>query len=237
MSDACGNIAAAPYTQTITIIDNLAPVWTTAPNALNLTIECSNSAAIAAAQSLFPVAADNCDNNVTNLSKVSGVFVPTAGCAESGTYTNIWTVSDDCGNTSVAYTQIITLRDNTDPVINCPGNVSIDCDASTDPASTGTATAVDNCDPAPEITHTDVIINGLCPHAYSIQRTWRATDDCGNFSTCVQTISVNDVTSPILVGVPINVTVSCDNIPAVPVVTATDNCDPTLSVIYTETSN
>ncbi len=237
VSDACGNIAAAPYTQTITIIDNLAPVWTTAPNALNLTIECSNSAAIAAAQSLFPVAADNCDNNVTNLSKVSGVFVPTAGCAESGTYTNIWTVSDDCGNTSVAYTQIITLRDNTDPVINCPGNVSIDCDASTDPASTGTATAVDNCDPAPEITHTDVIINGLCPHAYSIQRTWRATDDCGNFSTCVQTISVNDVTSPILVGVPINVTVSCDNIPAVPVVTATDNCDPTLSVIYTETSN
>ena len=38
-------------------------------------------------------------------------------------------------------------------------------------------------------------------------------------------------------GVPADVTVECTAIPAAATVTATDNCDPTLTVNYTETSN
>ena len=63
---------------------------------------------------MFPVATDNCDTDVTNIVKVSGVFV--AGlCPEAGTYTNTWTVTDACGNVSAVYTQVITITDNTSP--------------------------------------------------------------------------------------------------------------------------
>jgi hypothetical protein len=105
VSDACGNAVLAVYTQTITIIDNVAPIWTTVAGTLNRTFECSNVAGIAGAQLLFPVAADNCDNNVTNIVKVAGAFVPSVGCPQGGTYTNTWTVADDCGNTSAVYTR------------------------------------------------------------------------------------------------------------------------------------
>ncbi|WP_250437354.1 LamG domain-containing protein, partial [Hanstruepera flava] len=63
------------------------------------------------------------------------------------------------------------------------------------------------------------------------------TDDGGNTTTETQTITVIDSTAPALVGVPGDATVQCDAIPAPPAVTATDNCDTTLSVNYSETSN
>ena len=91
VTDACGNVSAA-HTQVITIIDTQAPVWTTAVNFLNRTVQCSDAAGIAAAQALFPSATDNCDADVTNIIKTAGAFV--AGtCPEAGTYTNSWTVT------------------------------------------------------------------------------------------------------------------------------------------------
>ena len=41
---------------------------------------------------------------------------------------------------------------------------------------------------------------------------------------------------PVLTGVPADATVQCDNIPAAATVTATDNCDPTITVTFTETA-
>uniref|UniRef100_UPI000A7663A0 hypothetical protein n=1 Tax=Mangrovimonas sp. ST2L15 TaxID=1645916 RepID=UPI000A7663A0 len=63
------------------------------------------------------------------------------------------------------------------------------------------------------------------------------TDNDGNTTTQTQTITVEDNTPPVLVGVPADVTVECDAIPAPVVVTATDNCDTTLTVSYSETTN
>src|SRR5207248_1001830 len=64
------------------------------------------------------------------------------------------------------------------------------------------ATATDNCDNAPVISHSDQAI------ANGIQRTWKATDACGNEATCVQTITFTDTTAPIIT-CPTNITVSC----------------------------
>ncbi len=83
----------------------------------------------------------------------------------------------------------------------------------------------------------DSIITGLCANSYSILRTWLATDECGHFSTCDQLISLQDISSPTLIGVPDDIFVTCDNIPDIPLVTANDNCDSSLTVIYSEVSN
>lgn len=46
-------------------------------------------------------------------------------------------------------------------------------------------------------------------------------------------ITVVDTTQPDLVGVPANATVECSALPAVPTVTATDNCDTAVPVTFT----
>ena len=77
VTDDCANVSAV-YTQVITLSDTQAPTWTTAAGALNTSVSCSDATAITAAQALFPVAADNCDADVTNIVKVAGAFVPGA---------------------------------------------------------------------------------------------------------------------------------------------------------------
>ena len=44
--------------------------------------------------------------------------------------------------------------------------------------------------------------SGACPGNYSVTRTWTATDDCGNFSTASQTITVQDTTAPVIAALP-----------------------------------
>ncbi|KFF01535.1 PKD-like domain-containing protein, partial [Flavobacterium hydatis] len=100
-------------TKIINVQDSTAPIWTTAPTALNVTLQCSDTAGLTAAQANAPVATDNCGGTVT-YTKVSGAFV--AGtCANSGTYTNTWKATDVCTNESTVFTQTITIQDTTAP--------------------------------------------------------------------------------------------------------------------------
>ncbi|MBK7408017.1 MAG: IPT/TIG domain-containing protein [Saprospirales bacterium] len=89
------------------------------------------------------------------------------------------------------------------PTLNCPGAITINCEDSSLPANTGSATATDNCD-TPVIGHTDVSTqtnNGTCTdYSYTITRTWTATDNSSNNTSCVQTITIVDNTAPVLVG-------------------------------------
>ena len=116
----------------------------------------------------------------------------------------------------------------------CPPTLTVECDAI--PAA-ATVTATDNCDANPNghlsPRHPTTVTEGCG----TIVRTWTVTDNCGNTTTATQTITVQDTQPPTLVGVPADVTVECTAIPAAATVTATDNCDPTLTVNYTETSN
>jgi hypothetical protein len=68
-----------------------------------------------------------------------------------------------------------------------------------------------------------------------LTRTWSAMDVCGNRSFCEQTITIVDVTAPVLVGTPdAEITVECDQVPAAAVVTATDNCQEVVEVMYSQ---
>ncbi|WP_180904008.1 hypothetical protein, partial [Flavobacterium chungangense] len=91
--DICLNTSTI-FTQTITIQDTTAPMWTTAANDLNVTLECSDLSGLANAQAAAPIATDNCGGTVT-YTKTSGSFVA-GSCINSGTYTNTWEAKDIC---------------------------------------------------------------------------------------------------------------------------------------------
>jgi len=210
-TDNCGNVATAQ--QIITVEDNDAPVFTTFP--ADVTIECD-----AVVPTDAPTANDNCDQ--TPAITMTETEVPGI-CPQEKVIMRDWTATDDCGN-AITQTQRITIQDNTPPVfVMVPADITVECDQV--PTSTGTPVVEDNCDPDVELTMTDVITDGDCENAYTIKRSWLATDACGNATMAMQTITVEDNTPPVFVNPPADITVACDNIPPLEPCVATDNCD------------
>jgi len=225
-TDACGN--SAQCEQTITVEDDVDPVITCPPD---LTIECDESTD--PSHTGFASATDDCDPDPAigyADSEVQG------DCPQENVITRTWTATDESGN-SAQCVQTITIEDTTDPTFtSCPGNLTVECDQSTAPSSTGMATATDNCDPAPVVTYADVLVDGSCPQEFVITRTWTATDACGNSVQCVQVINVEDTTDPI-VTCPADAVVECNG-PTDPSATgqatATDNCDDSPIVTHSD---
>ncbi|MFC1593053.1 hypothetical protein ACFL4C_03470 [Candidatus Omnitrophota bacterium] len=124
--------------------------------------------------------------------------------------------------------------DTTSPVISCPVDVTIECDESSDPSNAGSATATDNCG-TPTITYSDVDYLTDCNGTGYVDRTWTATDDCGNSSSCVQVITVVDTTSPLIVCPPgLRIKIGDSRHPDdTGYATATDNCG-TPTVTYSD---
>ncbi len=89
---------------------------------------------------------------------------------------------------------VITVVDTTPPVINCPSDVTLECPADTSVEANGSATAVDSCGSV-TITLSDQW-QPDCGDTGILTRTWTATDECGNSSNCVQTLTVVDTTPP-----------------------------------------
>ena len=120
VSDGCGNYSSSVFVQTITIIDSIAPVWVSQPGSLDRLIACNDSIDLAIAQSLLPIASDNCSTNLIPI-KSSGSYVMNNTSPKSGTYTNTFTVSDGCGNTATSvFTQTITINPNGKLGTECP---------------------------------------------------------------------------------------------------------------------
>ena len=224
-TDDCGNTAQA--SQRITVGDNTPPVISGVAN--DITLECGESAPDAG----NVTATDNCDNNVlVELEEVGGQG---QDCRESFTITRTWTATDACGNVATE-TQIITVSgDNTPPVLaGIPADEQVDC-GQVPGTNAANVSATDACDQDVQIDFAETIENGDCADAFTIVRTWTATDDCGNQSTGVQRITVGDNTPPVLSGVPADANLECGQSPDAPAsVTATDNCDDNVTVSMDE---
>lgn len=97
----------------------------------------------------------------------------------------------------------IVVEDKLAPEIECPP-VTIWCsETNYNPGNIPGAIAEDNCDGNLKMDWNDLVVAQPCGGPYSaiVQRNWRATDDSGNTSTCVQQIyfqraTLADVTFP-----------------------------------------
>src|SRR5439155_11322066 len=148
-------------------------------------------------------------------------------CVNKFVVKRTYTATDECGNRS-SQIQTITINDTTGPVISSiPADVTVQC-ASAVPAPTDSAVvATDDCGGTPVITHSDQTIPGTCANKFVVKRTYTATDACGNSSSLIQTITINDTTGPVISSIPADVTVQCASAVPAPndgVVAATDAC-------------
>ncbi|RPD38216.1 gliding motility-associated C-terminal domain-containing protein, partial [Chitinophaga barathri] len=224
--DECNN--ATTVTQTITVVDRTAPVFTSTIPA-NVTVECNS---IPSAPNM--TARDNCSatNRITITFSETRVNIPGA-CVNNYQLRRTWTATDECGNFTTAV-QIITVQDTRPPVFTtpAPANITVECDPV--PAQPD-LTATDNCSGIVSITKAQQRIDSTCANTYRLIRTWTATDVCGNATTLTQTIIVADRTKPVFTTIiPRDTTVNCDAIPTAPVMTARDNCASAVSIAYDE---
>ncbi|MCC6462357.1 MAG: SprB repeat-containing protein, partial [Saprospiraceae bacterium] len=227
--DACGNQATA--TQVITVQDDKAPVIKGVP--ANTTVSCGSIPTPAVL-----TASDNCDPSPEISFSQLSTQTNNGTCNDQNyTITRIWTATDFCGNSSSAV-QVVTVQDILAPTLNnIPASVTVECG---NLPAVATPSATDNCDPTPSINFAQTSTqtnNGSCTdQQYTVTRTWTAIDNCGNSSVRTQVISVRDTQAPVLSNVPVNVTVSCTTIPGSAIPGATDNCDPLLSITFSQTS-
>ncbi len=207
-TDDCGNSSSC--SRTISVTDNTAPTIT-CPNPAP-TVECPATPSFGSA-----TATDACDGSV--VPSFNDVTTP-GTCPQEYSVTRTWTATDDCGNSS-SCSRTISVTDNTAPTITCPNPApTVECPAT---PNFGNATATDACDGSVVPTYNDVNTPGACLQEYSVTRTWTATDDCGNSSTCSRTIYVEDNTPP-TISCPQALTVQCaGQVPAYDPYAATAN--------------
>jgi gliding motility-associated-like protein len=223
VTDCSGNSATG--TQTITVEDATPPtISSTIP--ADITLECGDPLPTGTALT----ASDACDSGV------SMTALPTddnsgIGSCGTGIIVRSWSVADCAGNTTTV-TQNITIEDSTSPMITgiVPPNVSLECG---DLLPVGTSlSAMDSCDPNVSFTGMPTDDNsGLnsCGTG-NIIRTWQATDCQNNSISVSQTITIQDNSPPTINGsVPADVTVECGNIPPASPLSASDDCDNSVS--------
>jgi hypothetical protein len=191
----------------------------------NITVSCESVPAPAE-----PTATDNSDPDpVVELDEdqIDG------DCPNEYTLIRTWTATDNCGNGATAK-QTITVIDNTPPVLSgVPADVTVECD---DLPGLPEVSAQDNCDENPDIELDEDRTDGDCPHRYTLIRTWTATDACGASASASQTITVQDTKGPVFDSEPAAIDpIHCnDEFPEPEVLTATDACSGTATVVVTE---
>lgn len=119
-------------------------------------------------------------------------------CGDIGLNNVTLTVTDPEGAVSSCIA-VVTVADNTIPIITCPVNITVSCAANIPPVNIASVIATDNCPVT--VTHvSDVISNQTCANRFILTRTYNASDASGNSVNCEQIITVNDDTPPQITG-------------------------------------
>jgi hypothetical protein len=151
-----------------------------------------------------------------------------------------FTAHDNCGHTFITCATF-TLVDTQGPSCVKATNFTLDC---SDPNAAADLDEWLNYDGnwndlSQPVTFTHDF-TGIPPGACNgapIKVTWTATDNCGNTTIFIGYLTVVDTQAPVLAGVPADMTLDpCTAIPPAANVTATDACDPSVTVDFDETT-
>ena len=125
-----------------------------------------------------------------------------------------------------------TITDN-DSDNDFPGDMTVECDMV--PEVPEIVLNAAGCDFTLDFTE---VITGQdvgCASDYTITRTWTVTDCVDNVRVHVQTITVQDTQAPTFVeALPEDQTVTCGFVPEADILTAVDNCDSDIEVVFNE---
>lgn len=191
-TDRSGNFA--DDTQVVTVVDNTIPVVTpppaimlnTGPGATSCGVTVSDLNATLGTGS----ATDNCPG-VQNPPVRSGV--PAGDFFPVGQTTLTYSATDAYGNAAVPQTQVVTVVDNTAPVISCPANIVLEPTCPSGAIATfADATATDNCG-VQSVVRTAGPASGSVFPIGTTNVTYTATDIHGNMSSCTFTVTVKTV--------------------------------------------
>ncbi len=202
-TDVCGN--SGTCAQTITVND-ITPPSIICP--VSLVVNCATNVPPPVAIGSV-IASDLCGGAVTVL-LLNSITTP-GTCANRFSIARTYQATDLCGNSGTC-AQIITVNDITAPIFtNVPANITAECFLV--PAVPQNLTATDNCSGSATITFLgETQAPGICPIIYTLTRTWRADDGCGNSSTVTQLVQVRDTYAPQFVIMPANVVRECNQV-------------------------
>ncbi|MFM1769790.1 MAG: hypothetical protein RJA22_2319 [Verrucomicrobiota bacterium] len=176
-TDACGNSNLC--TQLVRIVDLSAPVMVCLPAR---TVEWG-----AAWNFDRPTVYDSCSGTNVTLLVLSTVTNTAGFCGAGYSVTRTWQAVDGCTNQSATCSQTIRVVDTTAPVLVCAPSKTVNCTQPWDfdpPTATDLASGTNVT-----VVVAGTVTNGVCGGAFSVTRTWRATDGCTNSATCSQTVT------------------------------------------------
>jgi len=260
--DQCGTKSHTTCRQTITVDDTIDPIFLDTTEALDATIECSETDTI----SNLPTVLQYCDPDeqyqgtsgaigiCVSVDTVEGEFSQTTVGQNNNTSYVLkrqWIIKDECNNSSTKV-QMVTIEDSTPPeLVGDYADYTIEADTSEaqDLIGSATLTVSDNCNADIPIT-ADIDISTLnyldtdgdSTTYYEVVRTWESYDVNNNGFSYDQTITVYDSTPP-QVTCPTSVTNSCDATIEFDALTYTDNSfdvygsDPNNGKIHNSDSN
>jgi uncharacterized repeat protein (TIGR01451 family) len=182
-TDESGNTASD--SQTITVIDSVAPT-VTAPANVNVSTDpglCSATVNPGTASSN-----DNCAG--ATVAGVRSDSQPLNAPYPKGTTTIVWTATDAVGNTSAPANQTVTVNDTELPTISCPSNITLEVTCPTGAMATYTPpVGSDNC-PGATTQRTAGLASGSVFPVGTTTVTHTVTDAAGNTASCNFTVTV-----------------------------------------------
>ncbi|UKJ06469.1 HYR domain-containing protein [Solitalea lacus] len=222
--DGNGNVETA--TQNVIVKDITKPTIASCPP--SITVPANNGCGATGVILTAPEVSDNCtavaDLIITNDAPV--IF-------PEGNTVVTWTVTDAAGNTQKCNSQIVTVVDQTMPVIiSCPEDMTVAANSGCGAVGVSLTgpVASDNCTATAGLRITNNAPATFPAGATTV--TWTVKDQAGNIQTCTQVVTVTDQTQPTITTCPQDITVAansgCDatGVTLTPPV-VTDNCTGT----------
>ncbi|MCH2230957.1 MAG: HYR domain-containing protein [Crocinitomicaceae bacterium] len=230
----CSNVG--PNTVTLTVTDNNGNVSTcnstvTVNDVTPPTAVCQDFTISLDAVGLAVITPAIIDNGSSDACGIASIMLDndTFGCGDLGANTVTLTVTDVNGLSSNC-TATVTVIDDTDPLVICPGDITLDAIIDNCGRVVNYAVPfIDNCSVSivqtdgTGYTDGDLFPVGVTPQSYEI------TDASGNVTLCSFNVTIEDNQIPAITGCPADISVNndlgtCDAIVSWIQPTASDNC-------------